>query len=387
MVVCTVLKKSEQEEPQKEVREYPTFRQDLINLAKWLKEMKVELAVMEGTGVYWKCVYEALEDEEITTYLVNACHVKNVPGRKTDVKDSEWLAELARCGLLRASFIPPRDFRELRILTRYRKKLVGYLSGEKNRLHKILDDCGVKLGCIVSDIDGVSAKNMITALIAAKSPEQIAGLALGTLRKKKDKILSSLQGRVSDRHRFLLQQIQKHMEFLQDEIQEIDSQIVAAMKPYQEEWQLLQTIPGIDEMSAAMLLAEIANDMSQFRSQEHLCSWAGICPGNNESAGKKKSAHTRKANKYLKSLLCEIAHCAAKTGSQFKGMYQSFAVRRGSKRAIVAVAHKLLKIIFVMLVKKVPYKDPEINYQELMVKRNAPRWLKSLEKFGYISSN
>lgn len=173
-VVCTVLKQQEQEEIQKEIREYATFRQDLIKLAKWLKQVKVDLAVMEGTGIYWKCVYEALEEEEITTFLVNARHVKNVPGRKTDVKDSEWLAELGRCGLLRASFIPPRDIREVRLLTRYRKKLIGYLSGEKNRLHKVLDDCGVKLGSVVCDIDGVSAKNMISALVEGKSPNQIA---------------------------------------------------------------------------------------------------------------------------------------------------------------------------------------------------------------------
>ena len=184
-ILCTVLKENKQEVIQKEIREYSTFRKDLIQLAKWLKKTEVELAVMEGTGIYWKCVYEALEDEEITAILVNARHVKNVPGRKTDVNDSEWLAELGRCGLLRASFIPPRDIREIRLVTRYRKKLVGYLSGEKNRLHKILDDCGVKLGSVVSDIDGVSAKKMIAALLEDKSPDEIAELALGTLRRKK----------------------------------------------------------------------------------------------------------------------------------------------------------------------------------------------------------
>lgn len=288
-VVCTVLKETDsQESIRKEVREYSTFRSELRRLAKWLKEDGVELAVMEGTGVYWKCVYEALEDEEITTFLVNARHVKNVPGRKTDVNDSEWLAELGRCGLLRASFIPPRDIREIRLITRYRKKLVGYLSAEKNRLHKILDDCGVKLGSIVSDIDGVSAKKMIAALLAGKSPDEIAALALGKLRKKNDVIRLSLEAHVSDRHRFVLKQINQHMEFLAKEIQGIDEQIVAAMKPYETEWRLLQTIPGIDVISAAMLLAEIGNDMSCFGNHERLCSWAGICPGNNESAGKKK---------------------------------------------------------------------------------------------------
>lgn len=383
-VVCTILKENEQEKIQKEVREYSTFRNELLQLAKWLKEQGVELAVMEGTGVYWKSVYEALEDHEITALLVNARHVKNVPGRKTDINDSEWLAELGRCGLLRASFIPPRDIREIRMLTRYRKKLVGYLSAEKNRLHKVLDDCGVKLGSVVSDIDGVSAKKMIAALVAEKTPEEIAALAIGTLRNKKEKLRLSLDVRISDRHRLVLKKIGHHMEFLQEEIQEIDRQIVAAMEPYEKEWQILQTIPGIDTISAAMLLAEIGNDMTRFGSHERLCSWAGICPGNNESAGKKKNAQIRKANQYLKSLLCEVAHSAKKTRSQFQVVYQSLAVRRGNKRAIVAVAHKLLKIIFVMLRDKLPYRDSTLDYEELVVKRNAPRWLKALKKFGYL---
>jgi len=295
-VVCTILKESEQGEIQKKVREYPTFKRDLAQLAKWLKEQQVELAVMESTGVYWKSVYEALENEEIETYVVNAYHIKNVPGRKTDVKDSEWLAELARCGLLKASFIPPRDLRELRILTRYRRKLVGYLSGQKNRLHKLLDDCGIKLGCVVSDIDGVSAQKMLSSLIQGdKSPDEIAEFALGALRKKKDKLRMSLDGRLSDRHRFVLQRIQAHLQFLQQEIEQLDEQIVAAMKPYKEEWQLLQTIPGISEISAAMLLAEIGTDMNCFRNSDHFCSWGGMCPGNNRTAHKKK--RTRKKRK------------------------------------------------------------------------------------------
>lgn len=295
-VVCTVLKEEAEGLIIKSSREYQTFRSRLKELAHWLVELGVELAVMESSGIYWQSVYESLEAANINTYLVNARHVKNVPGRKTDVKDSEWLAELARCGLLRASFIPPRDLRELRFITRYRRKLVGYLVGEKNRLNKLLDGCGIRLGCVVSDINGVSAQRIINALIAGnKSPEEMAELVVGQLEKKKPEIRLALDGFLSDRHRFVLKRITNHIKWLQQQIAEIDAQVVAAMEPYQREWQLLQTIPGIDQIGAAMLLAEIGTDMGRFGSKERLCSWAGMCPGNNESAGKKKAARPHQA--------------------------------------------------------------------------------------------
>lgn len=224
-VVCTVLSEDSEGKIKKESRQYSTFRRELSKLAKWLEGAEVELAVMESTGIYWKAVYEALEEVGLKVYVVNARHIKNVPGRKTDIGDSEWLAELARCGLLRPSFIPPRDFRELRLLTRYRRKLSGYLSGEKNRLQKVLDDSGIRLGCVVSDIDGVSARRMIEALIEGqKTPEEIAKLAYGRLWKKESEIKMSLDGRLSDRHRFLLRRIQGHIKWLERQIEEIDGQ-------------------------------------------------------------------------------------------------------------------------------------------------------------------
>ncbi|MDD3582130.1 MAG: IS110 family transposase [Desulfobacca sp.] len=295
-VVCTVLQEGAEGRLSKSTREYPSFRARLQQLSQWLVEMGVELAVMESSGIYWQSVYESLEAAGINTYLVNSRHVKNVPGRKTDVKDSEWLAELARCGLLRASFIPSRDLRELRFLTRYRRKLVGYLVGEKNRLHKLLDSCGIRLGCVVSDLDGVSARRIINALLEGnQSPEDMAELVVGRLEKKKAEIRLALDGFLSDRHRFLLRRINNHIKWLQQQLAEIDAQVVAALEPYQREWQLLQTIPGIDQMGAAMLLAEIGTDMERFGSKEHLCSWAGMCPGNNESAGKKRPAGPHRA--------------------------------------------------------------------------------------------
>lgn len=289
-VVCTLLSENEEGVIKKQTREYATFHRDLEQLAEWLQSAEVELAVMESTGVYWKVVYEALEDKGVKAFVVNARHIKNVPGRKTDIQDSEWLAELARCGLLRGSFIPPKDLRQLRLLTRYRRKITGYISAERNRLHKILEDSGIKLGCVVSDIDGVSARRMIGAILEGVSlPDEIAELAAGRLHSKKSDIVKALEGKVSDRHRFLLKRIKGHINWLEDQVKEIDCQIVAAMEPYKEEWQLMQTIPGIDKISAAMLLSEIGVDMKAFGNKSRLSSWAGMCPGNNESAGKKKA--------------------------------------------------------------------------------------------------
>ena len=381
-VVSTVIR-----EGSKEAREYSTFHRELQELAHWLQREQVELAVMESTGIYWKAIYAALEEAGIETRVVNARHVKQVPGRKTDVQDSEWLAELARCGLLRSSFIPPRDLRELRLLTRYRRKLTGMLSAEKNRLHKVLDDAGIRLGCVVSDIDGISARAMVEALIRGGStPEQMAEKALGRLQKKRDALQLALEGEISDRHRLVLKKILLHVKWLQRQIVTIDGQIVAAMKPYQEEWKLLQTIPGFDILSAAMLLAEIGVDMGRFAGRDRLCSWAGMCPGNQESAGKRKSGRTRKGNAYVRSLLCEAANSARKTQSQFQGLYKGLVIRRGHKRAIVAVGHKILQVVYVLLSRKEPYRDPEIDYEALVVHRNAPRWLDALHKYGYLES-
>jgi len=381
-VVSTVIR-----EGSKEAREYGTFHRELQELAHWLQREQVELAVMESTGIYWKAIYAALEDAGIETRVVNARHVKQVPGRKTDVQDSEWLAELARCGLLRSSFIPPRDLRELRLLTRYRRKLTGMLSAEKNRLHKVLDDAGIRLGCVVSDIDGISARAMVEALIRGGStPEQMAEKALGRLQKKREALQLALEGDISDRHRLVLKKILLHVKWLQRQIVTIDGQIVAAMKPYQEEWKLLQTIPGFDILSAAMLLAEIGVDMGRFAGRDRLCSWAGMCPGNQESAGKRKSGRTRKGNAYVRSLLCEAANSARKTQSQFQGLYKGLVIRRGHKRAIVAVGHKILQVVYVLLSRKEPYRDPEIDYEALVVHRNAPRWLDALHKYGYLES-
>ena len=272
-----------------------------------------------------------MENAKIQTFVVNERHVKQVPGRKTDVKDSQWLATLGRFGLLRPSFIPPQDLRELRMLTRQRQKLKGMLSAETNRLHKALDDSGIRLGGVVSDINGVSAQEMIAGLIAGKAPRELVCCARGRLKSKVAELFDALDESLGERHRFLLHTIHNHIGFIKDEIRQIDEYIFEAMTPYQQQWEFLQTVPGIDKVGAAMLIVEIGVDMERFGSKENLASWAGMCPGNNESAGKRKSGKTRKGNRAIRRVLCEISNAARKTKSQFKGKYQGLVIRRGSE--------------------------------------------------------
>lgn len=381
IVLCTLLKESPDGQLAKETREYKTFREDLRNLALWLKASDVELIVMESTGIYWKQIYEIPEDYGLKACVVNARHIKNVPGRKTDVMDSEWIAEPARCGLLRASFIPPRDFRELRLLTRYRKKLVAVQSAERYRLHKLLELSGIKPSCAVSNTDGVSARRMIEAIPEGKEPNEIADMAAGRLKRKKQELSKALEGyQPSDRVQSLFKDVLSHIRRTEDRVNETDSQVFAATEPYNKEWRILQTIPGTDQISAAMLLAEIGVDTGQFRNEHHLSSWAGVCPGNNESAGKRKSGKTRNGNRYIRNLMCEIANAAIKTNSQFKGYYKGLVIRRGHKRAIFAVGHKILKISYHMLKNKVPYKDPSnFNFK---ISRTLP--VRSFSPFSAI---
>lgn len=367
-----------------ETKEFGTFKKDRMELCDWLTEHRIELAVMESTSIYWKAIFSALEGAGITAHVVNARHVKNVPGRKTDVKDSQWLASLARFGLLRPSFIPPEDLRELRLISRRRMKLQGMLAGEKNRLHKVLDDAGIRLGSVVSDINGVSARAIIDGLIDGMRPFQLMNFVCGRLKDKIPELLDALDNPLSERHLFMLRQIRSHIRFIEQEIQEIDRYLLAAMSPYKTQWEILQTIPGVDKISAAMLIIEIGVDMKRFGSMERLASWAGMCPGNNESAGKRKSGRTRKGNRTVRQLLCEISNAARRTNSQFKSKYKGLVVRRGHKRTIIAIGHKILRIIFVLLKKRVAYKDPSVDYEELLVKRNAPRWIQALKKFGYL---
>ena len=367
-----------------EQRQFGAFKRDRRALADWAAALSPDEVVMESTGIYWKSPYAALEVVGIRAQVVNARHVKNVPGRKTDVGDAQWLATLARAGLLRGSFVPPAKLRELRLISRQRQKLVGQLASEKNRLHKVLTDGGVRLGVVVSDLHGQSARAMVKAIIDGQSPHEVLKLASRRLKASREEIFDALQGELTDSHRFVLDELMCHIEEIEARIARFDARLLDALTDERNALALLQTLPGVDLIGAAMLLVEIGTDMDAFGSADRLASWVGICPGNNESAGKRKSGRVRKGNPYVRRLLCEFAHAASRTQSVFQSKFQSLIVRRGHKRAIVALAHKLLRTIFFMLNRGQHYRDSATDYEALSVQRNAPRWIKSLTKFGFI---
>lgn len=367
-----------------EQRQFGAFKRDRRALAEWARSLSPDSVVLESTGIYWKSPYAALEAVGIRAQVVNARHVKNVPGRKTDVGDAQWLATLARAGLLRGSFIPPAALRELRLIARQRQKLVGLLAAEKNRLHKVLTDGGIRLGVVVSDLHGQSARAMVKALIAERPVHEVLECASRRLKASREELFDALQGELTDSHRFVLDELMRHIEEIEARIARFDTRLLEGLSNQQPALVLLQTLPGVDLIGAAMLLVEIGTAMKAFGSADRLASWVGICPGNNESAGKRKSGRMRKGNPYVRRLLCEFAHAASRTQSVFKSKFQALVVRRGHKRAIIALAHKLLRTIFFMLDRHEYYRDSATDYEALSVQRNAPRWIKSLKKFGFI---
>jgi transposase len=367
-----------------EMQEFGGFKRDRRALAQWAKSFDPEIVVMESTGIYWKSPYAALESVGIAAWVVNARHVKTVPGRKTDVADAQWLATLARAGLLRGSFIPPAHIRHLRLIARQRQKLGGMLASEKNRLHKILSDAGIRLGVLVSDIHGQAARAMIKAIIAGKPMASVLELA-GRLRASRSELFEALQPEeLSAAHLFVLDEIMTHIEEIEARMGRFEQMLLQGLSAWQPQLTLLQTIPGIDQMGAAMLLVEISTDMDSFGSAEKLASWVGICPGNNESAGKRKSGKTRKGNAWVRRLLCEFAQAASRSRCALKDKFAALSIRKGHKKSIVALAHKMLRIIFAMLKNNKPYHDRAIDYEALSVQKNAPRWLKMLKKHGFL---
>jgi transposase len=369
----------------KEVRTFSTMTGDLIKLKEWLQAEGVTHVAMESTGIYWKPIYNVLEDG-FEVILVNARHIKHVPGRKTDVCDSEWLCRLLRCGLVSGSFIPERDMRELRDLTRYRKKLVQTLSAEKNRVQKVLEDANIKLSSVVSDTFGVSAGRMIEELIQGKmTVEQMSELAKGSLKKKRSQLKEALVGNFQEHHKFMIKMSLAHIKSIEKLVADIDKKIEDKLKKHRQEYELLQTIPGVKQTAAAALIAEIGVDMSRFPTEEHLASWAGMCPGNNESAGKKKSGKTTHGNKCLKATLTESAWAASRTKNTYlKAKYHSLAGRRGKKRALIAVGHKILVSAYYILKYKKSYRELGSEYLD---QRKEAKIVKSytrrLNNLGY----
>jgi len=385
LTVC-ILYDDEGGEVQVELREFGGFKRDRRAMAEWVASFHPEVVVMESTGIYWKSPYAALEKVGIEALVVNARHVKNVPGRKTDIADAQWLAVLTRSGLLRGGFVPPANFRGLRLISRQAQKLTGILAGEKNRLHKVLTDGGIRLGVVVSDIHGKSARAMVKGLLAGETPEQVLRYASKRLKATEEELLDALDGDLTDDHRFVLSELIDHIEHLEGRIVEFRRQLLAGLAPQQAILQMLQTIPGLDESGAAMLLVEIGDDMSAFGSADRLASWAGVCPANNESAGKRKAGKKRKGNPYVRRILCETANAASRTRCALADKFQSLLIRRGRKKAIFALAHKLLRIVFLLIDRGEYYRDAGVDYEALSVQRNAPRWMRMLKKYGYINA-
>jgi transposase len=369
----------------KEVRTYSTFTQELLRLKEWLKGQGITHVAMESTGIYWKPVFNILEDD-FEVILVNARHIKHVPGRKTDVCDSEWLCKLLRNGLVKGSYIPVRDMRELRDLTRYRKKLVHAIASEKNRIQKILEDANIKLSSVVSDTFGVSGSAIIEALLRGElTTEEMSNLARGKLKKKKDVIRASLVGKVTQHHVFMIKTSLEHIKSVEKLIDGIDREKEQKLENYRDEYELLQTIPGVKGHGAASILAEIGTEMERFPTAEHLSSWAGMSPGNNESGGKKKVCGTTHGNKSLRTTLTECAWAASrKKDCYLRAKYHSLVGRRGKKRALIAVGHKILIASYHILKHKVGYKELGGDYLDKRRKEKITRsYVKRLASLGY----
>jgi len=379
VVACVITPKS------KETRTFGTVTPELLKLKEWLSECKVTHVAMESTGVFWKPIYNLLEDD-FSLILVNAQHIKAVPGRKTDVKDAEWIADLLRHGLVTGSFVPDRDQRELREMVRYRRTLVEERAREVNRIQKVLEGANIKLSSVATDIVGASGKAMMGAIIhGVDDPKALAEMAKGTLRQKKDSLEKALQGIVSDQQKTLLRLQIEHLDFLDKQISQLDKEINSRMHPMEDCIERLDSIPGMDRRSAEDVLAEIGTDMSRFPTSAHLSSWAGLCPGNNESAGKRKSGRTRNGNRWLCSALVRSARATTRRSNNYlSALYHRIVRRRGDKRAIFAVAHSIIVIIFNMLKSGTPYQDlGELYFDKHDQERVVRRTVKRLEKLGY----
>lgn len=366
-------------------RTFSTMTKDLLQLADWLAEHQVTHVAMESTGVFWKPIYNLLE-EDFTLMVVNAHHIKAVPGRKTDVKDAEWIADLLRHGLVRGSFIPDRPQRELRELVRYRRSLIQQRSQVVNRIQKVLEGGNIKLSTVASDVVGASGRAMLEAMVkGVADPQALASMAKGRLRQKRPALEEALQGLMEGHQQMMLQSQLRHLDFLDEEISRLDEEVSKRMRPFEESIQRITEIPGLGRRTAEQVLAEIGIEMTRFPSARHLASWARICPGNNESAGKRHSGSTGHANPWLCSSLVESAWAASRSRDTYlSAQYHRIAARRGKKRAIVAVAHSILVIIYHLLRDHTSYQDLGGNYfderHRLKIIRSA---VHRIERLGY----
>ena len=373
----------------KAIATFGTMTKDLRALVAWIKEKGCTHVAMESTGVYWIPVYNLLETENLDVIIVNANHIKNVPGRKTDVSDAEWIADLLRHGLLKGSFIPPRKQRELRELTRYRRSLIGEHTREVNRIQKVLEGCNLKLSSVVSRITGTTASLILKALIHGEiDPEVLASFAKGRLVRKKNELMDALNGFIGPHQQKLLALQIDHLEYLEKQITALDEEIAERLRPFEDDLTRLDTIPGVGRRTAEDILAEIGSDMSLFPSAQHLSSWAGMAPGNRQSAGKRKSGRTTKGNRYLRATLCESAQAIGRMKPNFLSQqFHRIAARRGRKRATIAVGHSILMICYHLLKRKTNYVELGASFYDQRKEESIVRHvLKRLESLGYAVS-
>jgi transposase len=384
-VVACVLITSPDGTVQKQTRTFSTMTASLLGLADWLEALQITHVALESTGVYWRPVFNLLEAGH-TIILVNPQHMRAVPGRKTDVRDSEWLADLLRHGLLKPSFIPPAPIRELRDLTRYRKSLIQERSQQVNRLQKVLETANLKLASVVSDVLGKSGRAMLEALLQGTTDaETLAELALGRLRKKLPELRQALEGRLQPHHCLLLGHLLAHIDFLEATLAQLHQEIEERLAPVTEAIERLQSIPGIHQESAIAIVAEIGVDMGRFPSAKHLASWAGVCPGNRQSGGKRLRSTTTHGNPALRGILAEVVWVIAHTKDNYlAAQFHRLARRLGKKKAVVAVSHSLLTIIYHILRTNTPYADLGADYfDRLDTARIQQHHIRRLEQLGY----
>jgi transposase len=384
LTVC-VRVPDEHGERQEQIAEFATTVRGLLGLRDWLVAHRVQQVVMEATGVYWKAPWAILEDE-FECLLVNARHVKQVPGRKTDVSDAAWLCRLAEAGLLKASFVPPKPVRQLRNLTRYRKTQIQERSREVNRLHKALEDAGIKLDCVAADVMGKSGRDMLDALVAGTTdPDLLAELARRQMRKKIPQLREALEGHFDAHHALWIGAILAHIDFLDEQIERLTDAIEEQIRPFAPAVELLCTVVGIQRRGAQCILAEIGADMSRFPSARHLASWAGQCPGNDQSAGKRRSGKTRNGSKWLNFALEEAAMAAIRVKANYPAaQYKRLRPRRGHKRALGAVKHSLICALWHMLATGETYRDLGPDYfTSRDPDRHTRRLVKQLERLGH----
>lgn len=383
-VVACVLYGPLDKRPKKSIESFSTSTKGLLKLNDWLISMKVTEVVMESTGVYWKPVWNILEDN-FRLVLANAKHVKNVPGRKTDVKDAEWLAKLLRSGLIEGSFVPPEDIRDLRDLTRYRKKLISNRTAEQNRIHKILQDANIKLTSVLSNIFGQSGRSILNAIINGEKIEasNLKEMVHWRTKASIEDIAEAINGRLRLHHRDMLRYHWEHMIYLEEIQKNLEDQIEQCLEPYQREIELLDTIPGVNKDAAAVFISELGADMSVFKTQKRVASWVGVSPGNNESAGKKKSSKTTKGNKALKTMAIECVLGTSGQNNRITAHRKRIARRQGKKKANMASAHLLITIAYNILKTGEPYKELGPHYVQQHHKNKELKMIEYLKTKGY----